>query len=193
LVAVVIDAHSPVIWGASAKSVETLAATRRTLLLLPTELRAELERLGLGANPYGSPARDPSTASYANVTTGPERPGSPDVQPEASLATQRSLALAAERAIAAVRAIPELESLRKGGHLHFQASSAGGSVLARSFAAIYVLILSFDGPMDELRAKRAVALSLPTIERLVLALPPLDPEPRVGGAAAIRLRPQKRR
>jgi hypothetical protein len=50
----------------------------------------------------------------------------------------------------------------------------------------------FDGEFDELRAERAAQESLPRIERLVLALPPLDPDPQpVGGVAALR-RPRRR-
>ena len=181
------------IWGASTSAIETLAAAPRKLLLRPAELSAELERLGLGGTPYGSQTQDDAPASHANVTIGPELAGTLGAPADDNVATQRSHVLAAEHAIATIRALPELESLRKGGHLHFQASGADGGILARSFAAIYVLILSFDGPMDELRAKRAMAHSLPTIERLVLALPPLEPGPSVGGAAALRVRPQRRR
>jgi hypothetical protein len=40
---------------------------------------------------------------------------------------------------------------------------------------------------DELRAERATHEALPRIERLVAALPPLDPEPQpMGGVIAFR-------
>ena len=68
-----------------------------------------------------------------------------------------------------VRALPELAALRKGGHVRHMASEPGFGCVARSFAAIYVLILVFEGPFDELLTKRAVAQALPTIERLVAA------------------------
>ena len=59
--------------------------------------------------------------------------------------------------------------------------------VARSFAGIYVLIIVYDGPFDELRAERTVADGLPRIERLVLALPPLDPKPApIAGIMAVR-------
>jgi hypothetical protein len=195
LVAVVIDAHSPVIWGASTKSMETLASNPRSLLLHPSDLTAEFERLGLPTAASLEEAEQPADeppASRSNVAPKPESPASA-THSENDVPGLRSQVLAAEEAITVVRALPELESLHKGGHLHYQATGTEGSLLARSFAAIYVLILFFDGKLDELRAKRAIVLALPVIERLVLALPPLDPGPSVGGAAAIRLRPQKRR
>jgi hypothetical protein len=94
----------------------------------------------------------------------------------------------ARRAIELVRAQPDMVRLHKGAHLSFATAEPGFSCLARSFAAIYVLALVFDGPHDELRAKRAMARSLPNIERLVLALPPRDPPTSMGGAAALRRR-----
>ncbi len=90
------------------------------------------------------------------------------------------------RALAEVRALPELEGLRKGGHVRHMTAEPGFGCVARSFAAIYVLIVVFEGPFDELVAKRAVAQALPTIERLVAALPPVDPPPPTAGVAAMR-------
>lgn len=99
--------------------------------------------------------------------------------------------LAARHAIALVRGLAEMESLHKGGHLHHTSSDGRFGVVARSFAAIYVVILAFDGEFEELRAKRALQHALPAIERLVLALPPLEPPPRIGGVVALR-RPRRR-
>jgi len=90
------------------------------------------------------------------------------------------------RALAEVRALPELEALRKGGHVRHQTAEPGFGCVARSFAAIYVLILVFEGPFDELLVKRAVAQALPIIERLVAALPPVEPPPPTAGVAAMR-------
>jgi hypothetical protein len=92
----------------------------------------------------------------------------------------------ARRAIADVRALPEMPSLHKGGHLRHMISEPDFGCVARSFAAIYVIILIFEAPFEELLAKRAVTQALPTIERLVAALPPLDPEPPMAGVAALR-------
>jgi hypothetical protein len=52
--------------------------------------------------------------------------------------------------------------------------------LARSFASIYVLLLVFRNAYSELHAEAALLHALPVIERLVLALPPVEPPPKGG-------------
>jgi hypothetical protein len=94
----------------------------------------------------------------------------------------------ARRAIAEVRALPELAELHKGAHVRATVSNEGFGYVARSFASIYVVVLVYGGPFDELLAKRALTHVLPIIERLVAALPPLDPGPPTAGVAAIRAR-----
>jgi hypothetical protein len=95
------------------------------------------------------------------------------------------------RAIQEVRALPALPTLPRGGHLRAMRSDAGFGYVARSFGGIYVLVLVFGGPFEELAAKRALARTVPAVERLVVALPPLDPTP-TKGAAAIARRPRRR-
>jgi hypothetical protein len=96
---------------------------------------------------------------------------------------------ATRKAIAAVRRLPALDGLHKGRHLR-HVEREGNWLLALSFSGIYILCLVFEGEFDELRAERAAAESLPRIERLVLALPPLDPDPPqpMGGVVALRRR-----
>jgi hypothetical protein len=96
--------------------------------------------------------------------------------------------LRARRAIAEVRSLPEMPTLHKGGHLRHMETDPSFGYVARSFAAIYVLVLVYDHPFEELLAKRAIAQALPTIERLVAALPPLSPTPPTAGVAAMRAR-----
>lgn len=92
-----------------------------------------------------------------------------------------------EQAIQTVRALPAMTTLPKGGHLSHHDRDAEIPYAARSLASIYVLVLLFDAPFDELRAERAVHARLEAIERLVVALPPLDPTP-LAGAKAMRAR-----
>ncbi|MBI2394958.1 MAG: hypothetical protein HYV09_35640 [Deltaproteobacteria bacterium] len=143
--ALVIDAQSPVVWGAAE---DTEGAPH--LLARDNVISLEARR--------------------------DQTPPPPPTEP--SLVT---------RAIDAVRTLPEMPSLHRGGHLHASVRDESFGWIARSFASIYVVVLVFDHPYDELRAERALASSLPVIERLVTALPPLDPSP-TAGAAAIRRR-----
>jgi hypothetical protein len=94
---------------------------------------------------------------------------------------------ATERVVEVVRALPAMAALPKGGSLAHHDREAGVPYVARSFATIYVLVLVFDAPFDELRAERALQARLDTLARLVLALPPLEPEP-VAGVKAMRKR-----
>lgn len=93
---------------------------------------------------------------------------------------------AIRRAIQLVRAMPEMVQLHKGGHLNRTVIEPDFAVIARSFAAIYVMVVVFPGPFDEIRAKHAISQALPIIESLVLALPPRDPPPSISGAKAMR-------
>ena len=86
----------------------------------------------------------------------------------------------------------ELAALRKGKHVRSVARDAEVPFVAHSFAGIYLLVLVFAAPFDELRAERAVVEWLPRIERLVLALPPLDPAPKDGGGV-VAIRRSRRR
>jgi hypothetical protein len=60
----------------------------------------------------------------------------------------------------------------------------GVEALVRPFAGLYVLALLFRDPLSEPIALGAVLHAVGLIEKLVLALPPIDPEP---GAKVIRL------
>ncbi len=101
--------------------------------------------------------------------------------------------LAARRALSVVRSWEDLAALRRGRRLRRAEREGDAPLLAHSFAGIYVLVLPFAGSFDELRAERAVLEALPRIERLVLALPPLDPQPPFQGAAAAALKGRRKR
>lgn len=70
------------------------------------------------------------------------------------------------------------------GHTVRLTLEADLEALARPFAGLYVLALLFRDPLSEPIALGAVLHAVGLIERLVLALPPIDPEP---GAKVIRL------
>ena len=54
--------------------------------------------------------------------------------------------------------------------------------------AIDALLAVFEGAFSELSVEAGLLHALPAIEQLVLALPPLDPEPAANGGRVIRLR-----
>jgi len=90
-----------------------------------------------------------------------------------------------ERVIDAVRALPAMAGLARGATFAHADRDADIPYAARSLGMIYVLILVFDEPFDQIRAERELQGRVDTIERLVLALPPLEPTP-IDGAKAMR-------
>ncbi|HXN30619.1 MAG TPA: hypothetical protein VN894_02110 [Polyangiaceae bacterium] len=146
--AIVIDANSPVEWGAA-----------RPQGAIPVAPRA-------------------SNTSLVDVAEGAEGVAEPE----------SAVAVASRRALEVVRALPELAALRKGKHVRHVERDGDALLIVHSFAGIYLLVLVFDAPPDELRAERGILEALPRIERLVLALPPLDPSPHADVVAMRRSR-----
>jgi hypothetical protein len=178
--ALVVDAHSPVVWGSArgfrqepSELSEELAEVLRLVDLTRGEL-IQLVRSELDPSPDDA---EPSPPSHEP----PAAEASSDQQPMAA-------ALAAQ-ALSKLRALPEFADLKRGRPLRTRARSAELGFVAHSFAAIYLLLLVFDGEFDELRAERALVDALPRIERLVLALPPRDPSPSpMGNVVRMRRR-----
>jgi len=147
--AIIIDANSPVVWGA--------------------------------ADPQGVVAQPP-LASSPRMAEDPANAAQGEGAPAAL----------SRKAVHNVRGWPELAALRKGKHVRKVDRDEAAPLVAHSFASIYLLVLVFSGAFDELRAERAILEAMPRVERLVLALPPLDPQP-FEGAGAMRMRKPRRR
>ncbi len=96
------------------------------------------------------------------------------------------------QALSEVRSLPNLPNLHRGRQLRYQSQADDSSLVAHSFAGIYILVLVYEGAFDELRAERSLAEARPRIERLVAALPPLDPTP-APHAGVVSFRPRRRR
>ncbi len=118
-------------------------------------------------------------------------PPPPDPGPPST--DDAGLAEVSRHALQAVRGLVELPAIRKGKRVRHVERDGPAPFLVHSCAGIYLLTLVFAGAFDELRAERAVLESLSRIERLVLALPPLDPEPPRKGAGVISMRRPRRR
>jgi hypothetical protein len=169
--AAVIDAHSPVVWG-RASAEKSPPAETIPLEQVSTSRLPELDESSSDASPLQDTGYDPGDVA-------PIRP--PERIQELT-----------ERAVDLVRDLPAVAGLRKGGHLGHVVRDSDFGFVARSFASIYVLIVVFDEAFDELRAEQAIEDGLPRIERLVLALPPLDPKP-APMASVISMRGRARR
>jgi hypothetical protein len=160
--AAVIDAQSPIVWGAGSAERDSVVPERIALVDVSSSRFVETTRASSDESP----------------DDGSESPPGPE------LARIRHLT---EQVIHRVRELPHLSALRKGGHVAEVIRCSDSSALVRSFASIYVLVLVFDSRFDEVRAEQAIEDGLPRIERLVLALPPLDPKPApVAGAISLR-------
>jgi hypothetical protein len=177
--AIVIDDSSPVIWGSSpmlpnfwgveeAMWVAQVAAVAResgsdlsTLVTLgPEEVRTLLVARGLQPEQVAQLGRDLERLREFDP---------PLVDRPRLLAMQ---AIAAVRDAEAMRSVPRVPE--------------GVHVIVRSFATMYRLVLVFDGVFSELHAEAALIHALPTIERLVLSLPPRDPAASGAKVAVLR-------
>ncbi len=188
--AIVIDAHSPVVWASATRGTTELEAdhslgpdlglpdaAKETLRVARESHRGVLIALGK----KDSPPEEAFAVVPVDLDTPWDTPAA---------ANEAHVELTA-RALEAVRKLPQLESLHRGGHLAHTVREDGFGFAVRSFAGIYALVLVFDGPLDDIRVERTLRDALPRIERLVLALPPLDPDPVPAGVVA--LRPRRRR
>jgi hypothetical protein len=184
---VVIDTDSPVVWGSA--TIATQPRARNEILLRDLSDR---ELASHASDDESGPLLGVLDLQPPSDSDIPRRDSAPVPAESSARMSGREHDDHAEltrRAVAALRQLPALEGLHKGRHLR-HAEQARDHWLAVSFSGIYLLCLVFDGEFDELRAERAASDSLPRIERLVLALPPLDPEPPqpMGGVVALRSR-----
>lgn len=189
---VVIDTDSPVVWGCASAPARPRA--RHDLLLREVSDR----ELSSQVDDESGPLQDlvsvesspipPDTHSVARRRDSSPVPA--ESQHVVSDLEDDALeeSVLTKRAINAVRRLPALDGLHKGRHLRHVERGDDTFLLALSFSGIYILCLVFEGDFDELRAERAASDALPRIERLVLALPPLDPDPPqpMGGVVALR-------
>ncbi len=172
--ALVIDANSPVVWGSTSAEAPEAA---KDAAGIPVAHASQWEVV---RSLHGE--EDADDDMPANDDAGLP----PDVTTEASDASAELTELS-RMAVMDVRGLPALATLHKGGHLRHVVRGDELGYVAHSFAGIYLLLVVFSAAFDELRAERAINDALPRIERLVLALPPLDPKPApIAGVVALR-------
>lgn len=180
--ALVIDAHSPVLWASASRGTTSELDAEAPI---PEEARAMLRVVRESHRGALTALGRVDAETFSVVTPNLDGPWDPG-----PAANETAEALTA-RALTRVRSLPQIATLHRGGHLAHTEHDGDLGFVARGFAGIYVLVLVFDRAPDELRAERALRDALPRIERLVLALPPQDPDPVPTGAIA--LRPRRRR
>jgi len=186
LCALVVDARSPVIWGTSDTSEGS--EDDDTEETSGARLNRKAAHAGLRfATLISEPLVDTEGTHEDEGDADGEDHASQVLTPEERAEFWRRVLLV-RNALGAVRALPHVANLHKGEHLHESVRAPELSYVVRSFATIYMLLLVFDRPFDELRAERSIAHALPTIERLVLALPPSEPTPPMAGVGVIRMR-----
>lgn len=180
IIACIIDFQSPVVWGQS----EPRHGSENVTAAL------EISKLVASAQGHGLSVEELCEASEEDVRTRIARSDLPESQRSSlrhevvrlkGLAPNRRRSeLLAYRAIALLRGTPSVEAPPPSGHFRQVCHETGFGFLARSFASIYILVLVFDDNYSELHAEAALLHSLPVIERLVLALPPIEPPPKGG-------------
>ncbi|MCH2110517.1 MAG: hypothetical protein MK135_14440 [Polyangiaceae bacterium] len=175
--AMVIDLHSPVIWGASEarrsdEDVDTL--------LQVAEISAEAKKLGLDLAVISGLVEGDRSGALDGLKGESQSRAERLVNRLASHPIRaRKAYLLRARVLAEVRAWTGKHSSTESS-LRKLSQEEGLSYFARSFAGIYVLVLYFHQPFSELHVEGTALHALPLIERHVLGLPPVDPVPPRG-------------
>ncbi len=172
--AIVIDANSPVVWGAAEPGGLGEEWPLATALGTPESAAAPATEEPNGPLVHELPA-DGFGEDLVTETVEPSRAAAPS-----------------RAALEQIKNLPAMAALSRGRHLRHVELGGAAPLLAHSFAGIYCLVLVYADSFDELRAERAVVEALVKIEPLVLALPPLDPTPQAG-AGALFVMPRRAR
>ncbi len=177
--AVVIDASSPVVWGRSHAELGLAGDIDRWLAAASALERAEA-LLG-GLREVRARAID-----EVKLRLGEDRQG------EAAAALTRVAAawdLAPDafarwarcgKTLIAIREHVKGLSPRQLGGLRLVRRANDGGFYARGLASVYQLILVFDVALSEPRVEGAVRRICPVLEKLIAALPPIEPPPLRG-------------
>lgn len=177
--ALILDLKSPVIWASSDGQLggEDFDEARQT-----GELVREAARQGVDLSVIGGlvpEERETVLESFGSETRA---------RMERLFARLSGRSLKARRAhllraqtIAALREWTEsAEGPSQSAFVRRVIHGDGLGYLVRSFAGIYLLVVYFPGAFSELHVEAAALHALPTIEGLVLSLPPIDPPPSRG-------------
>lgn len=181
----IIDVHSPVLWGASELHPKDLDLDAMVLAARADQMLAEV-KLSWAELLAASEASAQEQLRTAGLNGVKLRTVSEQLSTLAGLTEQGGLA-AAGRRLRSARALVEIRE-RAARDRELTRSELRGPAIqcfAHSIAGQYQLVLVFDETYSPLHAEGHVQRALPHIERLLLALPPVDPN--AGGARGAKV------
>lgn len=177
--ALVLDEDSPVLWGSSEspRGREDVEVAEWSAELYDSAATAGLDLVALVGMPDAELREELAELDSRKLRDRLLRriPSLRELGPQRDAASWRTHFVVC-RAIAAIRRAPER---------HY-AVEAGLGWVARDFGGIYHVVLVYEGEFAELAATGVLMRALPAIEKLVLALPPIEPTPK--GARVILFR-----
>lgn len=169
----IIDDRSPVVWGSASSwpFLDIDEAVRFVALLGEHAGDSLIDRLV---------APDAETPERPRLSLTGSSSRTIEALREREPARSREDWARAARSARAVALVREhvAEEASHGARLTVQRDDLG--VWAHSFAGIYWLLHVFPGRFNELGAEGPSMRALPVVERLVLSIPPIDPEPKGG-------------
>ena len=202
--ALVVDKQSPVIWGCSdpdlglrdrpaARVLAGALTTLRSQGLDPVHaaasqtpeaagLRLELAAQALRTSPAA--ATDEAPPDPAEATRGPSGSASLELARRALQNAEHAQPGGAALVAAAARALLLLDESPDAPPRMPEGDEPG--LASKGFLGLYVVALVFTRPFSPLRVEGVLRRALPIIERHVLELPPLDPEPVEGRVVPLR-------
>jgi len=177
---VIVDVHSPVLWGTSDQ--QRPAEDVDTLIQIGKALRTALDK---GAELDAVCALQAQDVPARLRELGVEARHADDLGAVIGERDEMALRHFLLTCLALTRAREEAATAEDARWAHHEPQFG---YFVRSFANIYLLVAVFEGAFSELYVESAVVHALQAIEHLVLALPPLDPDPVASGGRVIRLR-----
>ncbi len=181
--ALVFDRQSPVIWGCSDPALGLRdRPAARVLAGALSSLRAQ------GLDPVHTAASQASDAALLRLDRLAD-----DGPSSTTLELARRALQSAEQAqpggavllAAAARALALLDEAPEGPPRMPEGDDPG--IASKGLLGLYVVALVFTRPFSPLRVEGVLRRALPIVERNVLELPPLDPEPAEGRVVPLRV------
>lgn len=181
----IIDVHSPVLWGASELHAKGLDFDAMVMAARADQMLAEV-KLSWAELLAASEASALEQLRVAGLSGVKLRTVSEQLTTLAALTELGGLA-AAGRRLRSARALVEIRERAARDRELMRSELRGPAIqcFAHSIAGQYQLVLVFDETYSPLHAEGHVQRALPHIERLLLALPPIDPD--AGGARGAKV------